>query len=269
MSWVRVRLSRRRRLPVVAAGLLSAGAIAGAAPAAAGAIAGAPAGASGEAAGVPATAAGGQSLGPDALTDAPAHVTPSAATLRGSLIPGAATTSYEFQLGLSYTYGVSTVSASLAPSNLSTIVSAHVSDLRAGTIYHYRLVATSADGTSYGPDQTFLTPPAQPQRITVQVTPSDSLPPTYRYVVTGAMILPPGVSSEDGCDGYVSVEATRGRRPLVVEWATVDQQCRYRASVAVSADGPGDRRRFAIRVRFLGSRVLAAQVAAPVFVAVG
>ncbi len=247
MSRIAVQSSWRRHLPVVvAAGLLSVGAIAG-----------------------PARAAVAQSLGPATLTDAPAHVTTRAATLRGSVTPGAATASYDFQFGLTFAYGISTSAASLGPSNLATTVSARVFGLRAGTIYHYRLVAASADGTSYGEDRTFITTPASPQRITVQVTPNGGSPPTYRYAVAGALILPPRVNSQDGCHGYVSVEVAHGRRPLVIQWAAINDQCRYRASVSVPAGGLRGRGTVAVRVRFLGSRVLAAQVAAPVIMAVG
>jgi hypothetical protein len=255
-----LQTAARRRAPVALAAAL---ALLAAGPAQAAAIRALAAG--------PTTGSPGQSeltarLGPDAVTDGPAHVSTTAATLRGSLTPGAAAASYEFQLGTTTAYGIETTQASLGPSSVATAVSFRMPGLQAGTIYHYRLVASSADGTSYGQDQTFSTALPSPQRIAVAVTPVGAPQPPYQYTVAGEMILPPGVSSDDGCDGYVTVDVIHGRRPLVVQWATIDAQCRYRTSVTVPSGARGAHGRVAITVRFLGSRVLAARVSDPVFV---
>jgi YD repeat-containing protein len=47
-------------------------------------------------------------------------------------------------------------------------VSALVGSLSAGTTYHFRIVATSRSGTSYGSDQTLVTPPSRRRRSKAQ-----------------------------------------------------------------------------------------------------
>ena len=116
---------------------------------------------------IEATSSAGTSVGGDmtfATTGPPAVQTGTAqgastagATLTGTVNPHGNTTSWYFQYGSTTAYGSQTPSKSAGAGTTSTGVSAVVSKLVAGTTYHYRLVATSSAGTTYGSDVTFTT----------------------------------------------------------------------------------------------------------------
>ncbi|MDX6644759.1 MAG: hypothetical protein QOK40_486 [Miltoncostaeaceae bacterium] len=101
---------------------------------------------------------------PVAATSPAASLTATSAVLNGQLTVGALQATYRFDWGTTTAYGQQTPAATLAPSAAPQPVSATISGLTAGTTYHFRLVATSAAGTSTGADQTFTTtrPGAKP-----------------------------------------------------------------------------------------------------------
>jgi hypothetical protein len=94
---------------------------------------------------------------PVAVTGSATSVTVSSATLNGSVDPNGRATGWYFQYGTSTSYGSKTPAKSAGSATTATSVSAAVSSLRPGRIYHYRLVATSDSGTSRGADRTFST----------------------------------------------------------------------------------------------------------------
>jgi hypothetical protein len=79
--------------------------------------------------------------------------------LNGTVKPNGHVTTYYFQYGPTDTYGFRTVGRQITHTNdAGTVsVSRYVGGLTAATTYHYRIVATSSAGTSYGADQTFRT----------------------------------------------------------------------------------------------------------------
>jgi hypothetical protein len=98
----------------------------------------------------------GTSSPPQAVTGSATSVTPTSATLNGTVNPGGRATSWYFDYGTGTSYGKKT-GAKDAGSGTSTVaVSAAVTGLATGRTYHFRLVATSDAGTSRGADQTFL-----------------------------------------------------------------------------------------------------------------
>ena len=61
-----------------------------------------------------------------------------------------------FEYGTTTNYGTEIPAAQSPVTGLtSAMVSANVKDLKAGTNYHYRIVATNDEGTTYGEDVTF------------------------------------------------------------------------------------------------------------------
>ena len=86
-------------------------------------------------------------------------VTRGEALLSGTIDPEGWSTSYRFEYGTTTAYGSSwpTVDVNLGEFTGAQPVSVTVLNLQPGTTYHYRLVATNAGGTSYGPDKTFTT----------------------------------------------------------------------------------------------------------------
>lgn len=103
---------------------------------------------------------------PEAFTDSPTAVLATAATVNGGAIPhGAASTAY-FEWGTSTTYGNTTASQNIGAGQTEVAVAQELTGLATGQTYHYRLVATNANGTSYGNDR-ILTTTTQPAPVTL------------------------------------------------------------------------------------------------------
>lgn len=94
---------------------------------------------------------------PAVLTGPATGISATGATLGGQLGSNARPASYHFDYGTTSSYGSATVAQRGAASLTPGPVSAPVSGLAPGTTYHYRLVASNADGTTVGTDQTFTT----------------------------------------------------------------------------------------------------------------
>lgn len=94
---------------------------------------------------------------PSATTAAPSSVTGSGAQLNGTVNPQGAATNYSFQYGTTALYGSTTTPASAGGGAAPVAVNTTIGGLTAGTAYHYRVVAVSANGTTYGADQIFST----------------------------------------------------------------------------------------------------------------
>ena len=96
-------------------------------------------------------------LDPAVTGAAATAITTSGATLSGSVDPFASSTSYVFEYGRTNAYGSATTARILPPGPAAVPVSAAVGGLQSGALYHWRLVASSAAGTSVGADRTFTT----------------------------------------------------------------------------------------------------------------
>jgi phosphodiesterase/alkaline phosphatase D-like protein len=97
------------------------------------------------------------SAAPAVVTGAATSVTPTSATLNGSVDPNGRATTWFFEYGTSTSYGTRTAAKDAGSGGSAVAVSAPVANLAGGRVYHYRLVATSDAGTSRGADQTFST----------------------------------------------------------------------------------------------------------------
>src|SRR5581483_6173612 len=95
----------------------------------------------------------------------------------------------------------STGSGALAVGTNSDSVSLGLSKLAASTTYHYRLVATNADGTTYGADRTFKTSATSASKLTVRIT---GIASTYRIGSVAAH----GLSFKVACGKACSVRAS-------------------------------------------------------------
>ena len=95
--------------------------------------------------------------GPPIVTTNPATLIASfSARLNGSLNPHGLTTTFHFEYGLTTSYGVTTPPQNRS-GNTPQNVSANISNLMANRVYHFRIVASNAHGTSFGGDRTFTT----------------------------------------------------------------------------------------------------------------
>jgi hypothetical protein len=124
------RVGRGARWTAVALGLLAALTVASSA----------------EAASKPTLSTGGAKL-----------VTYASATLGGSINPEGSGTSYYFQYGPTRAYGGQSAIGSAGAGTKAVSVAVPIAGLQPLTIYHYRLVAVNAVGTTLGGDRTFQT----------------------------------------------------------------------------------------------------------------
>lgn len=95
---------------------------------------------------------------PSASTGAAAPEAPTSATVRGTVDPNGAETTYHFQYGTTGSYGSQTPEVTAGSGIAPSEVSAPLGGLQPGTTYHYRVVATNSVGTAAGEDATFTTP---------------------------------------------------------------------------------------------------------------
>jgi hypothetical protein len=108
---------------------------------------------------------------------APAATSATGASFSASVNPNGQATTVSFQYGIdsryrpgggsAVIYDQSTPPQTLPADSAAHAVSASASGLVPNAIYHVRLVATNATGTTFGPDQTFTTPagPAPPPPV--------------------------------------------------------------------------------------------------------
>jgi hypothetical protein len=94
---------------------------------------------------------------PSVYTGGASSVGSSSAVLHGGVNPKGQLTSYVFQYGLTTAYGGQTASASAGNGTATIKVSVAVGGLQPFTIYHYRILASSAGGVTVGSEGTFKT----------------------------------------------------------------------------------------------------------------
>ncbi|MHB8086712.1 MAG: sortase [Anaerolineaceae bacterium] len=121
---------------------------------------------------------------PTVVTNEVTSFTAKTATLSGSVNPNSQSTTVSFQYGETTAYG-KTVAASQSPLTGSSAsdVSADISGLVPLTLYHVRVVAVNATGTTYGEDKTFTTPGSAPDVVTKAATAISNTGATFNGVV--------------------------------------------------------------------------------------
>jgi phosphodiesterase/alkaline phosphatase D-like protein len=102
---------------------------------------------------------------PSATTGPVNSVGPTSATVTGTVNPNGTATTWHFEYGTTTSYGSTTTAGNAGSGTSAVAVSFALTGLKAGTTYHYRLVATSSAGTTRGADG-ILTTSAAPQVVT-------------------------------------------------------------------------------------------------------
>jgi hypothetical protein len=97
------------------------------------------------------------SSAPTVVTGDASSIAPTTATLQGTVTPNGLSTSWWFEYGTSTGYGSKTSSHSAGSGAAPRSASLGIKSLRAGTIYHFRLVAQNSRGRVAGADRTFST----------------------------------------------------------------------------------------------------------------
>jgi hypothetical protein len=102
---------------------------------------------------------------PTVATGTHTQVTDTSVVLHGSINPNGSATTYYFQWGLTTAYGIQSDGRSAGHGAKPVSVSTTAGGLIPGTIYHYRLVATNAAGTTVGADHTVTTAGNPPPNV--------------------------------------------------------------------------------------------------------
>lgn len=97
------------------------------------------------------------SFGPADAKTYTRRVTDTSAWLAGGVYPNGEPTSYYWEYGRTTAYGARTSSWSVGSGPGAVAAPGRLADLRAGTRYHYRLVATNPAGVTYGYDHSLRT----------------------------------------------------------------------------------------------------------------
>lgn len=111
-------------------------------------------------------------VGPAPLVESgpAAAVSQGSAMLTGTVDPQGQRTVYSFQIGTDTDYGVELFGEAGASSQPQP-VRVLAGYLQPGTTYHYRIVASNANGTVYGADESFTTPAYPTATLTAPVAP--------------------------------------------------------------------------------------------------
>jgi hypothetical protein len=192
---------------------------------------------------------------PLVLATAPFAPYANSVTLTAQVNPGAAPTTYHFDLGTTTAYGQQTPTRTLGAGVTPRAVRLPVSGLRAHTTYHFRLAASNRAGAVLGPDVTFRTGPFPPGQLAVGARPHRQRRSHPFFIVHGVLRLPSGVSVIDGCGGIVEV-AFSSRRDTVAQRRVHmgAGHCSFR--VRMRALPPAGRRLLRVHVRFEGNALL-------------
>jgi hypothetical protein len=115
--------------------------------------------------------AGAYAAAPSATTGGVTAITPSSATLHGTIDPNGTATNYVFQYGTTKLYGGQTPATGAGKGSKGVKVAAAITGLAPATTYHYRVVALRGTKVYPGADKTFKTK-RQPLGVTLAATPN-------------------------------------------------------------------------------------------------
>jgi hypothetical protein len=199
---------------------------------------------------------------PAAVVTGPAvNILKTAATVTGSVNPEGADTSWVVQYGISTTYGAQTIPVQpLAKVATSLPVSATLTGLASGTLFHYRIVAFHGGNVvSAGADATFFTEPSRrpKPRLSARTTPSRDRHRPYAFSTSGTLGGASFIPAASRCSGTVKLGYFLGRRRIGTAVASVGPDCKFTASNSfrrVSAATPAT---IQIKIHFNGNGYLA------------
>jgi hypothetical protein len=145
------------------------------------------------------SAAGRRTLGEDRTanaSEAPAidasraeKLTTTSADLEAKINPQGSETTYHFEYGTSTSYGTSIPApdAAVGSDEGDDVVTEHISSLKEGVVYHFRVIATNQYGATTSEDQTFtFEPPECPNASVRQQTKTTYLPDCRAYELVSA-----------------------------------------------------------------------------------
>lgn len=122
---------------------------------------------------------------PTVTTNTASLVGETEATLNGTVNSNGKSTKYHFKWGETAAYGHETTPPPAIGGSTDTQVSANLTGLTPGTLYHYRLIAENEGGSAEGADRTLttLTPPGPPTATTSAASAIGELTATLKGTV--------------------------------------------------------------------------------------
>lgn len=203
---------------------------------------------------------------PGAATGGVSAISKNSATLTGVVEPNHATTSYYFVYGPTTSYGMQTPTETVAAGTQPVPVSAALSGLASGTVFHYQLIVVHTGvAPSGGGDQSFETypSPTPKPRVSARTSPRKEIGGPYTFTTNGTVHNKTSTSAALACTGSVTIRFFYGRRQVAVDHATLGSTCRFSA-VTKFAHKPRRSRKaekLKIKLRFEGNGYLAASSA--------
>jgi Subtilase family len=175
---------------------------------------------------------------PTVSTEPASAITQTSARLNAKVNPnGKEVSECEFEYGRSKSYGTNTPCTPSPGSGQTPVsVSASLTGLTEGSTYHFRVRATTANGTSYGDDQTFAASDVLPgQEPDENEPPSSSAPPvageSQQQPTQTPQLVSPVESQEESGPNTIQIAELTGARVLVAASnGTLDLQLRCPAS---------------------------------------
>jgi DNA-binding beta-propeller fold protein YncE len=135
---------------------------------------------------------------PLATTGSASSIGTTEATLGASVNPSCAATTYYFEYGTTTSYGTTSATQSAGSGCEAAAASKAISGLQPGTVYHFRIVATSAEGTTSGEDKTFTTVKPPPPDTTITGGSTGKVTPDVSFTFN---------ASEDGVSYECALDA--------------------------------------------------------------
>lgn len=164
------------------------------------------------------------------VTGSAVNVGRTIATPTGVINPEGATTTWVIQYGLTAAYGMQNFPGTLAAATTPVSVSAELTGLAPGTLFHYRIVAFHGSSVvSAGADATFFTEPWKRPvpRMTVHTSPRRDKRSPYSFTTSGSLSGARSIPAAQRCTGNVGVRFYNGRRQLALVVAPVQANCKF------------------------------------------
>lgn len=139
---------------------------------------------------------------PTVTTNAATLLSSTGATLNGTVSSNGASTAVTFEHGLTAAYGatVTATGSPLAAGASNTAVSAAITGLTCGTLYHFRAKGVNSFGTTNGGDLTFTSSACPPSPLVLSINTASANPTASNTVVSWTVIFNDNMTGVDLTD---------------------------------------------------------------------
>jgi hypothetical protein len=181
------------------------------------------------------------------------------ATPTGSINPQGKATTWSVVYGLSTAYTSQTLGQTqLAAVNAPLPVSAQITGLAPGKLYHYQIVAKNGPVSSAGGDQTFFTLPGFRRKptMTTRTSPKHATRRPYVFTTGGTLHGANFVPSYLRCTGRVGIRYYNGRHQVAFVLVQVGSNCKFSTPVSFGHLINGGSTNLQVKIFFRGNPYL-------------